>query len=102
MMKLVEETSGIGELMLDGIVLQRVPYRVARVQGMMEGSVRPIPGVQRIEGSVEFQSGPDPHEWIALPLALRLEDGRVLGVTLSNAEGRILSEGHGPTKCLCC
>jgi hypothetical protein len=102
MMKLVEESSGVGELRLDGAVLQRVSYRLSRYQGMMEGSGLPIPGLHRIEGSIEFTVGTDPHEWIALPLSLKLEDGRVLGVTLLNAEGRILSEGHGPTKCLCC
>jgi hypothetical protein len=102
MMKLVEESSGIGELMLDGDLLQRVSYRLSRFQGMIEGSGLPIPGLHRIEGSIEFTAGTDPNEWIALPLSLKLEDGRVLGVMLVNAEGRILSEGHGPTKCLCC
>jgi hypothetical protein len=102
MMKLVEESSGIGELMLDGVLLQRVRYRISRFQGMMENSGLPIPGLHRIEGSIQFAPGTDAREWIALPLRLQLEDGRVLGVTLINGEGRILSEGHGPTKCLCC
>jgi hypothetical protein len=33
---------------------------------------------------------------------LRLEDGRALPVTLADACGRVLSEGHGPSRCQCC
>jgi hypothetical protein len=101
MMKLVEESSGLGELMMNGVTLCEVRYRVTRFQGMMEGSGLPIPGVHRIEGSVEF-GGNDPREWIGVPLSLKFQDGRVLGITLVNSEGRILSEGHGPSRCLCC
>jgi len=101
MMKLVEESSGIGELMQNGVVLQQVQYRVRRFQGMMEGSGLPIPGLHRIEGEIEL-GGNDPLNWIGVPLGLKLQDGRILGITLVNAAGRILSEGHGPSKCLCC
>jgi hypothetical protein len=41
-------------------------------------------------------------EWIGTSLGLKLDDGRVLGITIVDAAGRILSEGHGPSKCLCC
>jgi hypothetical protein len=101
-MKLVEESSGIGELALNGATLCQAPYRFSRFQGMMEGSGLPIPGLHRIEGAVEFGPNTDSHEWIGIPLSLKLQDGRTLGVTLVDAAGRILSEGHGPTKCLCC
>ena len=102
MMKVVEETSGIGDLMMDGIPLCQVTYRLSRFQGVMESSGLPIPGLHRIEGSIEFHSGTDPHSWINVPLTLKLQDGRMLGITLVNTDGRILSEGHGPAKCLCC
>jgi hypothetical protein len=69
---------------------------------MTEGSGMPIPGLHRIEGSLEFRAGNQSSEWIGIPLGLKLEDGRVLGITLINNEGRILSEGHGPSKCFCC
>jgi hypothetical protein len=39
---------------------------------------------------------------VGLPLGLKLADGRVLGVMLSDATGTIHSEGHGPAKCQCC
>ena len=101
-MKLVEENSGDGELMLNGESLRRVRYRISRYQGMVEGSGLPIPGLHRIEGSIDFDSSKDSLDWIRIPLALKLEDGRVLGITLVGSDGRILSEGHGPMKCLCC
>ena len=100
-MKLVEESSGVGELTMDGSTLCAVRYRVSRFQGMMEGSGLPIPGLHRIEGEIEL-GGNDSLNWIGVPLGLKLQDGRILGITLVNAEGRILSKGHGPSKCLCC
>jgi hypothetical protein len=101
-MKLVEESSGTGQLILNGVELCRAPYHVRRFQGMNESSGLPIPGLHRIEGSIAFDASTNPHEWIGVPLNLRLADGRVLGIHVINADGRILSEGHGPSKCLCC
>jgi hypothetical protein len=102
MMKLVEESSGVGDLLMNESLLRPVRYRLSRFQGMSEGSGLPIPGVHRIEGSIDFNATTDPHEWIGLPLRLKLEDGRVLGITLADSDGRIVSEGHGPSRCLCC
>ena len=102
MMKLVEENAGVGELISDQATLRHVRYRISRFQGMMEGSGLPIPGLHRIEGSVDFNLDTDPHEWIGTPLKLKLTDGRIFGITIINTDGRILSEGHGPMKCLCC
>lgn len=98
-MKLVEESSGAGELMRDGQTLRPVRYQIQRYQGVSEGSGLPIPGLHRIEGSIDVDASAD---WIGTPLALKLEDGRVLAITLVSGDGRILSEGHGPSKCLCC
>jgi hypothetical protein len=100
-MKVVEESSGIGELMMDDVTLCQVTYRLSRFQGMMEGSGLPIPGLHRIEGEIEF-TGRVPRNWIGVPLGLKFRDGRVLGITLVDTNGRILSEGHGPSKCRCC
>jgi hypothetical protein len=98
MMKLVEECSGRGELLKNGQPLRPIEYQVRRYQGISEGSGMPIPGLFRIEGAVRIDSS----EWIGTNLGLRLEDGRVLGITIVDTEGNILSEGHGPSKCLCC
>jgi len=102
MMKLVEESSGIGELTLNGVVLRRIRYRLKRFQGMTEASGLPVPGLHRIEGELEFNANTDPIDWIGIPLNLKLQDGSVLGITVVNNEGRFLNEGHGPAKCLCC
>ena len=98
--KLVEELSGVGDLEDQGIVLRRVRYSVNRYQGMLVGSGMPIPGLHRIEGSTDFDVSDV--SLIGKPLTLRLEDGRALGVTLAARDGRLLSEGHGPSRCLCC
>jgi hypothetical protein len=98
-MKLVEELEGVGEILASGNSIRRSRYRIKRYQGMTEGSGLPIPGRFRIEGFIE-PGGLS--ELIDKPLALRLEDGRVLAIALADSNGRILSEGHGPAKCLCC
>jgi hypothetical protein len=101
-MRLVEESSGSGELLLNGSSLRPVRYEFRRFQGFLEGSGMPIPGLHRIEGSVDFDATKDPAEWIGTTLNLKLEDGRVFGIMITGNDGRILSEGHGPSKCLCC
>jgi len=98
--KLVEELSGTGDLEDKGTVLRRVRYSVTRYQGMLTGSGMPVPGLYRIEGSTDFEV--TDVSLIGKPLTLRLEDGRALGVILAARDGRLLSEGHGPSRCLCC
>ena len=117
MMKLVEESAGLGELAHNGKALRQVRYHISRFQGIMEGSGLPIPGLYRIEGSIDFDTGKDSpdmsganasaigrshQDWIGAPLTLRLEDGRSLQITVVDSTGRVLSEGHGPMKCMCC
>ena len=102
MMKLIEDGSGVGELIREGRTLRRVRYQVRRYQGVMEGSGLPIPGLFRIEGSIDFDPAKDSPDWLDTPLTLRLEDGRALGIHVVDSKGRILSEGHGPLKCMCC
>jgi len=98
--KLIEESSGVGELVKDGFVIGQVRYSISRYQGMLVGSGMPIPGLHRLEGSTDFEVSDV--SLIGRPLMLRLEDGRALGVTLAARDGRLLSEGHGPGGCSCC
>ena len=98
---LVEECSGVGDLILNGEVLRQVRYTIARYQGMAESGL-PIPGLHRIEGSLDLDAGVDTAHLEGAPLTLKLEDGRALGVTLASSDGRILTEGHGPGRCSCC
>ena len=101
--KLVEECSGTGELVEQGVVLRQVRYTLNRFQGMLEGSGMPVPGLHRIEGVVDFTLGDEDARLLGAPLTLRLEDGRSLAITLADRDGRILTEGHGPRRgCSCC
>ena len=94
--KLIEQSSGVGELVKDGFVIGQVRYSISRYQGMLVGS-----GLHRLEGSTDFEVSDV--SLIGRPLMLRLEDGRALGVTLAARDGRLLSEGHGPGGgCRCC
>jgi hypothetical protein len=102
MMKLVEECAGIGELMREGAVLRRVRYRVNRYQWTLASGL-PVPGRHRIEGIIDGDPERGTADLIGLPLTLKLEDGRTLPVTVENAEGRLLTEGHGLRGgCSCC
>jgi hypothetical protein len=99
-MKLVEECAGVGDLSGQGDVIRQVRYRISRYQGIVEHSGLPIPGLHRIEGSVDAAADLGP--LVGESLVLRLEDGRALAITIADADGRVLSEGHGPTRCMCC
>ena len=101
--RLVEAYSGIGDLVRAGAVLHRVRYRVDRYQGMMEGSGLPIPGLHRLEGTVEPEAEALPPAIVGADLVLRLEDGRSVAITVVSQDGSILAEGHGPGRgCSCC
>ena len=97
----MEQSEGTGQLVQDGRVLREVRYTITRYQGMLVGSGMPIPGLHRLEGTTDFD-GADA-SLVGTPLVLRLEDGRALAVTLSGCDGRLLAEGHGPSRgCSCC
>jgi len=100
MMKLVEEYAGIGDLESRGESIPRVGYRIARYQGFIEQSGLPVPGVHRIEGTLDTAANLEP--LIGQSLTLRMEDGRALAITIADTSGRVLAEGHGPSRCLCC
>jgi hypothetical protein len=101
-MKLVEESEGKGRLSVHGEAVADVPYAIRRYQAMTTGGM-PVPGLHRIEGRVGLGALP-----AALALAadtqvnLELEDGRRLALTLVDADGQVLAEGHGPGRCGCC
>jgi hypothetical protein len=101
-MKLVEESEGEGRLTVRGEAVAAVPYRLRRFQGMTAGGL-PVPGLHRIEGSLGIAALPAA---IALaanqPVHLELADGRRFDLTLIDADGRVLGEGHGPGRCGCC
>jgi len=101
-LKLVEECSGTGELLFASEVLGAVRYSISRFQGMAPSGM-PVPGLHKIEGSIDVEAIPDAASLVGSGLTLRLDDGRTLAITLADERGRVLAEGHGPGHgCSCC
>jgi hypothetical protein len=99
-MKAVEEYAGEGQLLWVGDS-RPVGYRLTRLQGMAANGL-PVPGLFRIEGDLDLRGEPVPDDVVGRPVTLKLGDGRTLNLTLTSPAGRVLSEGHGPSRCLCC
>ena len=99
-MKPVEEYAGEGQLSWLGGSCA-VGYRLTRLQGMAANGM-PVPGVFRIEGDLDLGGERVPAAAVNSPVVLKLGDGRSMHVTVTTPEGRVLSEGHGPSRCLCC
>jgi hypothetical protein len=101
-MKLVEECRGTGSVSWHGQTFSPVPYRISRYQGMTPAGL-PIPGLHRIEGQLALPAGAAAAGRVGHNMTLALEDGRSLALTLADADGRVLAEGHGPGRgCSCC
>jgi hypothetical protein len=101
MLKLVEECRGVGQLAREGQALGSVNYAISRYQGIAQSGL-PVPGLHRLEGSIGVDSLPEQARRVGVNYALTLADGRVIGITLADASGRVLTEGHGPARCTCC
>ena len=99
-MKAVEEYAGEGQLSWPGGSCQ-VSYRLTRSQGMSANGL-PVPGVFRIEGALDLGGEPVPAAAVNSPVILQMGDGRSMHLTVTSPDGRVLSEGHGPSRCLCC
>lgn len=100
-LKLIERCAGVGELTFRGRIFPRIGYRISRYQGMAPSGL-PVPGLHRIEGSVDIGTLPETAKTAGSALTLRLEDGRSLAITLATSDGHVLAEGHGPGRCGCC
>jgi hypothetical protein len=99
--KLVEECAGEGEVRYGDTAYPQVAYRIRRYQAMTASGL-PVPGLHRLEGSIDVAALPEAERLVNRDLMLDLEDGRSLRLTLASAEGRVLAEGHGPSRCTCC
>ena len=100
-MKLVEEYAGVGRIDWRDQTFAAVPYRIRRFQAMALSGL-PVPGLHRIEGQIGVEAIPDPARLVGCDFMLQLEDGRSMRIALADARGRVLSEGHGPSRCGCC
>jgi hypothetical protein len=101
MVKLVEETSGTGELLLKSLVLRRVRYQIKVFQGMY-GNGMPNPLQRTVEGSIEVGAEEGAGDLVGVNLTLRLEDGRRIGVTIADDAGTIHQRPACTTGCSCC
>ena len=101
-LKLVEQYAGVGTLLWRDRRVSRVPYKINRFQGLTSAGL-PVPGLHRIEGTIEMREVEDATGLVGSAFTLELEDGRSLNLTLADSVGRVLAEGHGPKHgCSCC
>ena len=100
MVKLVEECSGTGDLLLKSQVLRQVRYQLKVFQGM-SGNGLPIPSRRTIEGSLDFGDPQASVDLVGAELILKLEDGRKIGIKIADADGGICQRDHGGA-CSCC
>ncbi len=100
-LRLVDECIGVGELAIGERRFPGVRYEVRRLQGIAPSGL-PVPGLHRIEGQVGVDGHADLPALAHSDCTLHLEDGRTMRLTLIDAEGRVLAEGHGPSRCHCC
>jgi hypothetical protein len=101
MVKLVEETSGTGELLLKSLVLRTVRYRIKVFQGMF-GNGMPNPTQRTVEGAIDFGGETGAADLVGASLTLQLEDGRRIGVTIADDTGTIRQRPACTTGCSCC
>jgi len=100
-LKLVEQLAGVGQLTIEGAVFEPVTYNISRYQGMARSGL-PVPGVHRIEGNIDLAAVPDSVKRVGRDSILALENGRTLRIAIASEDGRVLTEGHGPSRCTCC
>ena len=98
MVKLVEDTSGEGELLLKSRVLGPVRYQIKVFQGLL-GNGMPNPAERTVEGSIE---GTDLAGLVGINLTLQLDDRRKIGITISDESGTIHTRPACTTGCSCC
>src|SRR5512142_3036246 len=90
----VEESIGVGELLRNGEVVRRVRYRIAVHQPTLGPGGLPVPSLRRIEGELDFDGPQLPSDLVGAERSLRLDDGRRLGITVKDGEGRFESCRH--------
>lgn len=100
-MRLIETCEGLGEIDWAGRTLSGIRYDVKRYQAFTPSGL-PVPGLHRLEGRLDLTSVDEPETLVQSAITLRLEDGRTLRLTCIDADGRVLAEGHGPSRCACC
>jgi hypothetical protein len=99
--RLVEESSGDGELLLKSLVLRQVRYQIKVFQGMFANGM-PNPAERTVEGSIALGDGGAASDLMGASLTLQLQDGRKIGITISDETGTIHTRPACTTGCSCC
>ena len=102
MVKLIEECAGTGDLLLKSLVLRQVRYEIRVFQGTFEGNGLPNPTQRTIEGRIDLDNPQESADLIGANLTLKLEDGRKIGVIISDESGAIHQRAACTTGCSCC
>jgi hypothetical protein len=101
MVRLVEESSGDGELLLKSLVLRQVRYQIKVFQGMFANGM-PNPAERTVEGSIALADDTAAGDLVGANLTLQLSDGRKIGITISDETGTIHTRPACTTGCSCC
>src|ERR1700704_1318470 len=101
MVRLGEESSGDGELLLKSHVLGPVRYQIKVFQGMFANGL-PNPTQRTVEGSVDVGAACAAADLVGASLTLQLQDGRKIGIMISDEPGTIHTRPACTTGCSCC
>lgn len=101
MVKLIEECTGTGDLLLKSQVLRQVRYQLKVFQGLAANGL-PVPTLRTIEGSLDFGGPQASSDLVGAELILKLEDGRKIGIRIADGDGGICQRTHGGGACSCC
>jgi len=103
-MEIVKQASGVGDLFDHDSRIGTVRYTLSIYQHTLGPGGLPVPGLERLEGSIDVGGAISAEPLVGRTLALKLADGRVLAIVLADAEGRVTS--CAPTAygcgCGCC
>jgi hypothetical protein len=101
MVKLVEESAGTGDLLLQSMVLRQVRYEIKVFQGMFPNGL-PNPAQRTVEGALDFGGDAAHGGLVGANLTLQLQDGRRIGIVISDDAGTIHTRPACTTGCSCC
>ena len=101
MVRLVEESSGEGALLLKSLVLRQVRYEIKVFQGMFPNGL-PNPTQRTVEGALDFGGDNASIDLVGANLTLQLADGRKIGITIADDTGTIHTRPACTTGCSCC
>ena len=103
-MEIVKDVAGVGDLFHNESLLGQVRYALSIYQHTLGPGGLPVPGLERLEGSIDVGREINAQPLVGHELALKLADGRVLALVLADADGRVASCAPALQRrgCSCC